>query len=300
MLSPLYEVKLADYDECHIVLNTHGAAGVNDLSDEVVKAVVSAVSIHEINITQISALQCNGLKGLTAIENKQKDLMAPEHKEVGSKSASMAILQGKLNHLKTKIEQTFSIHGFMSAYDPATESDKVERLLLRGSAKSLSVKTVQAKEENIQTVNECIDICRTATNKGSLEYINATNELAKLLHKMKQNISLYLQGREDLDDRNKILLQKVLGDSNVEGDATNVDFQREYKRWLRTHKITSTERLDVFQGYCAAIQVNVEPEKTRTQLSISTLCYGNIGYFTKIVSEKDTVVIPEVDRSCTF
>jgi hypothetical protein len=300
-LEPLHEVQLADYDECHIVLNTHGAAGVNDLSDEVVKAVVSAVSNHEVKITQISALQCNGLKGLTASENRQKDLMTPVHKNVGSKPASMSILQGKLSNLETKIVQSFSIHGFMSAYDPVTESDEVEKLLLHGSAKSLSVKTKPAKEENLQELERCVDICSTATNKTSTEYIHATNELGKLLHKMTQNICLYLQGREDLDDRNKILLQKVFANSNDHIDATDVDFELEYKRWLKRHKITSTERLDVFRDYCPTNtkQVKVEhDEKARTSISISALCHGDVGYFTKNVFKEHIVVTPELDKTC--
>ena len=305
-LEPLHQALLAEYDECHIVLNTHGAAGVNDLSDEVVKSVVSLVSNHEINITQISALQCNGLKGLTALEYRQKNQMVPMHQHVSDKPASMAILQGKLNNLETKIQQSFSIHGFSEAYDPVSESDKVEKLLLQGSRKSLAVKTKLAKEEDYQVLQACIDICMTTQDRGAKEYINATNELGRLLHKMKQNICQHLQGREELDDRNQLLLRAVLEGSNTHNPPSETEFEREYKRWLKKHKASSAERLEVFQPYCTIGQVrvepgkvNIEPDNDRMPVSISALCYGNMGHFTKCTISKSGLA-PELERGCTL
>ncbi|MFJ1267592.1 hypothetical protein ACD661_03355 [Legionella lytica] len=296
MLEPLRTIQFRGYDECHIVLNTHGAAGVNDLSDEVVKSVVSFISNRDIKITQISALQCNGLKGLTASEYREKHPMTPAHQNVSDKPASMSILQGKLCNLETQIEQSFSIHGFTGAYDPVREKDKVERLLLNGSPTSLSVKTKLAAEEDCHTLQKYIEICKTCTNKTSKEYIQATNALGKLLHKMNQNICLYFQGVQKLDDRNKILLQKVLADSRVE--ENDVSFGREYKHWLKKHKMGSDERLAVFQGYCPVEPVpRVDIEKNRA--SFSALCYGHFGYFTKSIS-KQIAPIPELDRACTF
>lgn len=298
VLEPLRSIQLRGYDQCHIVLNTHGAAGVNDLSDEVVKSVVSFVSKQEIKITQISALQCNGLKGLTASEYRQKNPMTPEHQHVSDKPASMSILQGKLNNLGTQIEQSFSIHGFREAYDPVHERNKVERLLRNGSTSSLSVKTKLATEEDYQAIQGYVHTCKTCTEKDSKEYITATNELGKLLHKMTQNISLYLQKIQTLDDRNQILLQKVLANAGVGEDA--LDFGKEYKRWLRKHKMTSDERLAVFQDYRPVEQVScVEIEKNRAPISAAALCYGHFGYFTKSIS-KQMASVPEIDRSCTI
>ncbi|MDR3504050.1 MAG: hypothetical protein P4L79_15885 [Legionella sp.] len=302
-LDPLREIQLANYDECHIVLNTHGAAGVNDLSDEVVKAVVSLVSNHEIKITQISALQCNGLKGLTASEYRQKNQMTPQHQNVADKPASMSILQGKLGNLETKIEQSFSIHGFMEAYDPVIESSKVVALLLHGSKKSLSVKTKLPKEDDLQALRSYIDICRTCTDKASKDYMNATNKLGKILHKMTQNICLYLQGKEDFDDRNKILLETIFPDPTDRSNATDLDFEHGYKRWLKNHKATSVERLTVFEDYCHMEQAKVELEQSSsTPISISALCHGKLGHFTQNASKNafKSVGRPELERSCTL
>lgn len=295
-LEPLREIKFADYDECHIVLNTHGAAGVNDLSDEVVKAVVSAVSNHDIKITQISALQCNGLKGLSSDEYRRKNPMTPMHQNVSNKPSSMSILQAKLSALETKIEQSFAIHGFMQAYDPVSESDKVEMLLLHGSTMSLSVKTKLAEEDNLE-VKKYIDICSTAEDKSSKEYISATNELGKLMHQMKLNICRHLQGKEDLDERNQTLLSTIRSTSPVN---TDTDFEREYKRWVKKHKVSSTERLNVFKAYCPEEEVKEElGQQKGIPASIAALCNGDQGFFTKSASYRDRFV-PHLDRNCTF
>lgn len=301
VIEPLRQTSLNDYQECHIILNTHGAASSNDLSDEIVKEVVAFISNHEIKIVQMSALQCNGLKGQTAREYREANPFTPQHQQVNDKPSSMAILQAKLSSMHTQIQQSFPICGFMTAYDPKKDRNKVEELLLNGSSVSLTVATQQAPKEELQVVRQHIKICKKYAEKQAKglnissdfmsQYSQATNAFGRILHKMTQNIGNYLGGTQQLTAASIVLYETVTGSpAPTEPSQKPIpqEFTHQYKRWLKNNKMSSPARLKILEAYCeleATVEAQItkpaeKPCKVRDeQLPAFFLCYGKSAMF---------------------
>ena len=134
------------YPQCHIVLNTHGASGKNDLKDDAVQMVVKDLSQKNTAITQISALICNGMSGLSAKEAREAHASmykrdSPEFQRFAEKPASMQILQQKLNSMSTDRAQNFEIQGFCGPYDPDEDKNDIIALLHGESPALLKVNT---------------------------------------------------------------------------------------------------------------------------------------------------------------
>ena len=118
---------------------------------------------------------------------------------------------------------------------------------------SVHVTTKAQPNEDFLYLKNCIMLCRNHANESnSRQYIKATNELGKILHKMKQNISAYLEGHEALSVRSEALLQAILRVVNVRvEDLSPYKFEHAYKQWLKAHKMYSEERLAVLEAYYA-------------------------------------------------
>ncbi len=253
-----------EYESCHIVLNTHGAAGASDLADEAVKRVVQSLSSLGIAVSQLSALQCNGMSALSSAEQREADPMKSVHAIARGKDASLSKLQKKLNHTSATMPQKFAICGFGSAYDPKVDRESVVEVL-RGRGPSLQVNTIaqSSREINLAQIATSIVVVRD-TPEGkrikNLAYDRATNMLGVVLESMKNNIRTCLIKGTAQNPENLLLFKKLndlalnqnkdrpLGDAILDGI---------YKCWAKENKIHSESRLAVFVSYCKCLSTSV-------------------------------------------
>ncbi len=253
-----------EYESCHIVLNTHGAAGASDLADEAVKRVVQCLSSLGIAVSQLSALQCNGMSALSPAEQREADPMRPVHATARGKDASMSILQQKLNHTSATMPQQFAIRGFESAYDPKEDRESVVAVL-RGSGPSLQVKTIaqSSREIDLAQIAASIVVVRD-TPEGkrikNLPYDRATNMLGVVLESMKNNIRDHLKSAAPLNPENLLLFEALKNHKTQrykECPLSDLNTDYIYKSWAKENKIHSKSRLAVLESYCACLSAPV-------------------------------------------
>lgn len=284
------ETMRKQYPQCHIVLNTHGASGKNDLKDEAVQMVIRDLSQKNTEITQISALLCNGMSGLSTTEVSEAEAMkyrraSPEFKKLAAKPASMQILQQKLNSMTTDKAQNFKIQGFCGPYDPEEDKDDIVDLLLGKSTEILEVSikphfvlSPSQEAENlsisIHLVQEYKDSGRTPDKK----YDTATNVLGAALTKMKSNISAFLKQDYILDAEYWPLLDALEHyvahnhkNPKAVPDKLNAhNFDAVYQRWLKENKVFSTARITVIEAYAQAIRDKSEPAVQEEEVSATS------------------------------
>lgn len=280
----LAKLKITPPTECHIVLNTHGAAGKKDVSDEAVKMVVSAVSHQRAEITQISALICHGMTALGAKEANEQDLMRPEHAPaLREKKATMQILREKLNALSTDIAQNFPIRGFESGYDPEEDEDLIREVLLGHTEPALLVSTqVTAPTSRVEDAQKILDnieiVRRYKTLKKPHEeetkaYNTATNSLGNTLTHMRNQVVSYLYRDETLEYEYWVLLKTIqIYAENQDPPLTLKsarDFDHIYKKWLKDHKVLSHERIKLLEAHALSL-VEAENPQTLQDQAISS------------------------------
>lgn len=274
------------YANCHIVLNTHGAGGANDIKDEVVKMVVQDMSEKGVPITQLSALQCNGMLGLSAAEVRAANPMTPEHKKVYAKKASMEILCEKLNAMTTAEQQNFAVRGFVSAYDPIEDHAKIVDLLNGEGGVAITVSTQpyipfspthHAREilDNVAVIKECLT---KGNYQLSREYISANNMLGLAITDMREKLLFHIESGGLIPEIYLPLLEAVStyasnpphGRLPVSVPLSARDFKSMYKHWLKDYKVHSSERLDVFRKYAETMCVEASTSTKARLRSLST------------------------------
>ena len=286
------------YATCHIVLNTHGAGGVNDIKDECVKMVVQDMSEKGIPITQLSALQCNGMLGQSATEVRAANPMIPLHATVSAKKASMEILQAKLNAMITKEAQNFDIFGFGSAYDPISEKEAVVDLLNGEGGVTLNVSTaryipVSPTRYATQILKnvEIIEQSKATERYQSMPaYIRATNMLGLAITEMKEKVFFHLENCQPIPAEFQPLLTAVEDYCRAPPrdrpqavplplDASN--FFRMYKYWLKDKKLHSDERIGVFKKYSETVLIEATISAKAQLRALSTDAISGSPYTTE-------------------
>lgn len=254
------EISLS-FQYCHIVLNTHGVPGRSDLMNGAVQEVIKHLSHRNTSVTQISALQCNGM------QNRFSDAQEKGYTNIGrpSRPSCLQRLKSKLEHTQTSIPQSFKIYGFLLAYDPIVDKHKVVALL-QGVGISLVVNThVQppiTHADYLREIGESINEVLIEKIEGAQvtdTYSKATNVLGNVFKIMKENIKAYLQGDAELAFENKALYDRLclFAEQSTPTIHLNAqEFDNICSQWFKTYKVRSHERLDVLKDYCISFSVH--------------------------------------------
>lgn len=269
------------YEKCHIVINTHGSPGRSDLPDVAVKEVVQQLSQLNTSITQISALQCNGMLPLSP--KLPIDSLKLTSSALRTRKSSLGMLQQKLQHMKTHTPMTFEIRGCIEAYDPEIDKALVVGILNGDKGISLPVCTMEHKPASVDTylhILKSIDIINKTPpllRGKSEEYKKATNVLGILLNNMKKNIYNFLNQLSALSPENTPLLHSL--QAYAESLGLNLEFnnfKHLYNQWIKKHKIFSEERISVFKKYCDFCLLSLQPlkgtEDTPCKMEVSPSC----------------------------
>lgn len=282
------------YSSCHIVLNTHGAAGSSDLTDAAVKTVLLDVSKHLIPVSQLSALQCNGMSALSSAEQRAADPMRATHAVTRGKESSIGILHKKLNSMKTAIPQDFKIIGFSQAYDPVLDKALVNAVLNGTSTNCMEVKTTTPElyEAYLEDLLGSIAIIQSATsseNRTGAAYNSAGNILGEALDEMKKDLKASFQDHINIEPKNKPLFEALtIYAKTLEKplDASSLDYV--FRQWSKKNKLYSEARLDVFIQYHSILSAAQEQNSPTRELSLEQTPKGaaKIGIFAP--SKEDT------------
>lgn len=240
------------YTACHIVLNTHGAAGRSDLSDIAVKEVVQNASIKKIPVTQVSALLCNGMASLSSKKREEAPVIGLIQASIRGRDSSMSILQQKLKSISTMIPQCFPILGFSGAYDSIKDRKEVISILKGEGDELLQVTTAapQTSECYVKSIRESLEILRGENPTPAAESI-----LGTALDTMKKNIYDFLQSESELKPENEPLFNSlktyVLKQYADSSDLyLKINFKKIYEEWKKANKVKSIERIKIFQEHC--------------------------------------------------
>lgn len=272
------EIQDKDYETCHIVVNTHGAAGVSDLPDLAAQTILQVVSDKNIKITQLSLLQCNAMSA-----------------KGGKGTSSADILRGKLCSTQTSIPQEFKIVGPTKAYDPEKNEELVSNILNGDdSDEQIASLTVIAKgpvsEEKyalgvladiqlIEDTQKSLPPNLDARNKEHREiikkaketpsYSNAANSIQGLLEKMKSELrDGYIQKTPSIKSEHAALhssLQRYAQSNGMSLDSAD-DLDKVYEGWMKQNRTASSERLDVCREYCKTSIAKEKCVSSKTQL----------------------------------
>jgi hypothetical protein len=271
------------YHTCHIVINSHGASGQNDLKDDVIRMIARDMSEKHIQITQISALICNGMSALSAKEARGHPSMRSEHSSPArGKKASMEILQEKLNATITQTEQQFQIRGFYKAYSATEDQDEVSAVLKGTGGIALEVRTPVFyelnPEQHAQKIRDSVAVIKSYSGRAfdkdtppPHDYNAASNMLGEVIAGMQKNVSDYLDSKQPLAPENIPLLEaikKYQTDHGAAEPTNGQSFNQSYKQWLKDNKIKAPDqiRMLVLEEHAAVISCIAATRSSRALL----------------------------------
>ena len=263
------------YHTCDIVINSHGASGHNDLKDDVIRMIARDMSEKNIQITQISALICNGMSALLAKEAREQTSMRSVHSSPArGKKASMEILQEKLNATITQTEQHFQIRGFYKAYSATKDQDEVSAILKGTGGITLEVRTPVFNEPNpeqhAQQILDSIAVIRSVSDRVfPPDYNAASNILGEVIAGMQKNVSDALDGKQPLAPENIPLLEaikKYQTDRHAAEPTNARSFNTIYTQWLKEKKIRSPERIQMLEQHAGVISCIAATRSSRALL----------------------------------
>lgn len=249
--------------QCHIVINTHGSPGYSDIRHECIIDLVDYLSRMNIEITQISALQCEGMKRLENSLNQYKTPWSGSAKMV-SKDSNLHKLQRKLNALTLQISQQFKIYGFDEAYVPFENKLEIINLLTGNSGHELAVNILSKPILTTSYFYQILDGVEQLLNHQNLpraSYRKLANFFSKLQHDMKENILLALYQHQEIPKDSELWplwqsLNQYANETMQHFNAENpLHIASVYKNWLKNHKLYSFERLNIFKEF-AHISLN--------------------------------------------
>lgn len=239
----------SQWEDCHIILNTHGASGCSDLQDEVIKKLIQKLSEYDIAVSKITALMCNGFK----VNVPTEEDMESSYRSSSFYRASMQILQSKLAALTTKIPQCFPIRGLDEPYDTVLDRDMVINLLKGEYGKELCVVTKPEikKRVDYESIRNAVKVCGLGI-KGA-EYDKAGNVLAKVLVEMKNSVKHFFMKGGELNKEYHSFYDAVLSHDNFIEKPKFLDFSDAYEKWIKEVGLSNPLRLKVFSDYCDAM-----------------------------------------------
>ncbi|MGV3740254.1 MAG: hypothetical protein ACO1N3_03060 [Gammaproteobacteria bacterium] len=262
--SALTDINHTHTTECHIVLNTHGTPGFSDIKHQVVANIVTVLSQNGINITQISALMCDGMaqQSLEQARSQAQHRFSTFSSKVHPRKASMVTLQKILNSLSTDIVQNFTIRGFDYAYLPKDARDEVVGILKGEEGKILNVHTQTTTAtisiEYAEQIRANIDIVQRYAKKtaeiSALNYHKAGTVLGKILTKMKTAVFNAVQNNTVSSLKSEFqplytALETYIASTHIATELNAKNFEKVYKNWLKDKKLYSEERLTVLKEH---------------------------------------------------
>lgn len=267
------------YENCHIVLNTHGAPGASDLPHDAVKKVLIGVSHRFIVVSQISALQCDGMSELSPEDQLSAEPMRFSYPNAPGKGPRLNGLQEILKRTPTNIPQQFNIYGCAKPYDPVHDKLLVISILNGNCAGPLGVYTSTPRQHTdyLKMLRQSIDVVR-ATNpddRAGPAYDTAANILGEALNKMKKDVRVCLRENTDIDGKAGPLLQRLQQCAQTLGLILNdKNLDAILKIWLKENKLSTNARLSVFEEYCWILQ-----EQLGLPHAQASAALGKVGLF---------------------
>ena len=275
------KLKLINFDgvkECHLVLNTHGAAGNSDLSDNVIKDIIKYLSCIDVKVSALTALQCNAFKSetLEVAENRVGFKLNERFGGVRLNPSSMKILQGKLNALELKTVQKFIMRGFKNPYNPIMDKNEVIELLQGNAGEKLEVHTreTQLPDKKIERINCAITYVRDVNANATIKDITcwniATNCLGLVFKEMLEEIKNHFNTDSPcaLNEASRRLYEGVkqhaISENTLKEKAdfsNNKEFLTQYKAWSKINSLKKPDnnnRLDLLTTYCNARVIHSE------------------------------------------
>lgn len=258
--SALTEIDRSEATECHIVLNTHGTPGHNDIRHQLVADLVQYLSQKGIQITQISALMCDGMtyQSLEQACKLSRNRYATYVTKIRVREPSMVTLQKILNALTTDIPQNFTIRGVDYAYLPKDAHDDVVGIIRgeRGETLSVTTQTEHVSPElYVAQIRDHVACIRNKTSISVKDYNKAADFLGKVLFKMKSIVFHHIRNNTVSALASECLplytaLTAYLSSLTDRGSELNTkNFESVYKGWLKDKKLCSEERLTVLEEH---------------------------------------------------
>ena len=267
-------IDIHESTECHIVLNTHGSPGFSDLKHESIVFLLDTLSRMQVTITQISGLQCDGMKkfeGVGTSLDPYKILMTDVEKKI-YREASLVTLQKKLSSLTLDKKQSFKIHGFKFAYNPFEHQSAVIKVLEGTQEHQLdvSIKSFQFTKDYFNQVLENLTLLSKYQQLSSKEYQHLANFFAKLQKYMKQHLLIAVEKKQEINPLSPLwtLRQALNAHANAHMKALQLDnphhMEAIYKNWLKTYKLYSAERLEVLHQFATISIENISSERSHS------------------------------------
>lgn len=243
-----------NYEEAHIVLNTHGSPGSSDLPNEAVQHVLIGLSAREIKISQLSALQCDGMTVQSIQVQREAHPMWSGDIKLREKESMLVRLRNRLIATSTKITQHFKIYGVFNTYDPLEDRDLVVDILNGNSVDCLVVRTIMSSVSmNPTSLQTNINVIREIRDSGAQKgraYDTAANCLAKVLVQIKKDLLTCLHENSMPSPSNKLFLKQL--DEQAKAIEKSLDcsnFEEVFRIWMNKNSLTSEVRLSILEQF---------------------------------------------------